>query len=488
MSGSKLSLFNQPRETNSISTETKYFDAFNLLTQSFKDVRQLDAQEISQLKQSLSGIPLNPQVKQNLQLLSSPQHQQSMKTLSKDNRKKLLKLFQDRGLMDLLAPPHIGLEEKSVKPAIQPLDETSEINDIQSGYYRRQLYEFTYYCITPDYNIFECRGDEPWKKLNHSLYPLVNRPGFRCTAAIAEGATDPIEIQINFFGTMDFASKYADIDNGGPGQDTLKRYEKELLLKINDMIKNIDTHGKPIRLKLAGHSLGGSLAKGFCHSIQRACAVQNKTPQEIIDAIKAHPNAQDLVINEPRLLKKLTKDQGQFAGLSELRKISGVTVYALGAPGVSKETDQDATAMSYCQENHFLRVYNQYHEKDLIRKFGESEFLSGKHGRPNIITHKSFIYDFEISQEKKNAAKALPFPNTGQSVMALHNATIYANTKHKIIDTLDDTEEKFVFPLYLWVVYKIAFFIAAQIAKLVNRGKLYSYPETEIATPHFNMG
>ncbi|MBA2649559.1 MAG: hypothetical protein H0U75_08205 [Legionella sp.] len=96
-------------------------------------------------------------------------------------------------------------------------------------------------------------------------------------------------------------------------------------------------------------------------------------------------------------------------------------------------------------------------------------------------------WDFEISQEKIDAATALPFPNTGQTVMALHNATIYANTEHKIINTLDDTEEKFIFPIYLWLLYKIAFFIAAQIANLANRGALYSFSESEIKTPHLHM-
>ena len=48
--------------------------------------------------------------------------------------------------------------------------------------------------------------------------------------------------------------------------------------------------------------IGGALAKGVDHTIQRACAVQNKEPEDIIEAIK---KANFSHSNTARLLKKL---------------------------------------------------------------------------------------------------------------------------------------------------------------------------------------
>ncbi|MBA2649560.1 MAG: hypothetical protein H0U75_08210 [Legionella sp.] len=144
----KHSLFNnQPEPSNDILTDKNYYNAFNVLTESFKDVRQLTSNELSALHQSLSGLPLDSQTKQDIQQLSSPCHQQTMKALTKDNRNKLIEVFQKNGLMDLLVPVPRGLEEKPPQ-TIKKIDELSELNDIQCGYYRQQLYDFTYHCLT----------------------------------------------------------------------------------------------------------------------------------------------------------------------------------------------------------------------------------------------------------------------------------------------------------------------------------------------------
>lgn len=485
MTYSKWHLFHSSQEHDEPTRKklTSHYDAIKALTTSMNEARLLNPAEMQAVQVSLSNFPETDLSGHDFSMLASEEFRETISKLDEDNKKKLIQLIQEKGLNEGLSKLKKMLKEKSAPLPVKEINEFSEENDMLCGEYRRQLYQFTYDLIDPNFNIFECGDNTVFRRMDHSVYPLVNRPGFRCTVAIADTLTDPVEIQINFFGTIDFASKHADIDEGGPGQETLKKYEKELLIKINNMIKDLDTGGKPIRLKLAGHSLGGALAKGFTHTIQRACAVQEQEPNDIIDTIVENSKDQNLNMNRARLHKKLSKDKQSFAGLNHLSKITGVTIYALGAPGVSKETDQDATALSYFQGSDFLRVYNHYHEKDLIRKFGDTEFLSGTYGRPNVTTHKSLIYQYEISPEERDRHEGLPFPHIGPTVMAQHNASVNSNINHKIINTLDDEEEKFTFPAYLWLLYRIAFFIGAQCAKIIHHKDLFSYAESDVVEP-----
>lgn len=65
-----------------------------------------------------------------------------------------------------------------------------------------------------------------YDKKKYVVFPILNEPGVRCTAAIKKYPdSGPIEIQINFFGTRDFASEIVDMDEGGPGQEAIKKYE-----------------------------------------------------------------------------------------------------------------------------------------------------------------------------------------------------------------------------------------------------------------------
>lgn len=73
---------------------------------------------------------------------------------------------------------------------------------------------------------------------NFKVYPLMDQPGLRCTATLPADINNqgPIELQLNFFGTIDWASKAADVDEGGPGQETLKRHEVTLLKQVHSVL------------------------------------------------------------------------------------------------------------------------------------------------------------------------------------------------------------------------------------------------------------
>lgn len=379
-----------------------------------------------------------------------------------------------------------------VAVVVPPYDELKEGYYILNGSYRDQLYQFTY---TNRSSIFQSKTQPV---LGYTVHPVLNRPGFRCTAAVAnkiEG--DTVELHINFLGTIDFASLRADVDKEGPGQQLLKKYESDLIKKVNDMILQLSKQypDKKIRLRVAGHSLGGSLAKGFAHTVQRAYVLQQDTSDGAAGIISKIEKAGFKPTNPERLRKKLDADRGQFGQLDGLKKLAGVTVYALGSPGVGKITDEDATALTYAHDSNFLRAYHHYHEEDGIRRFGEVEFLSGQCGKPNIKVNRAVSYNGEIEQYRKDRVEGLPFPGIGKTVMAAHIMTIRnEDFKHDqdVSELLGQkSEEKFHFSPLLWVLYEAFYVIMSVIAKLAE-GKakegdfLYSFPvDDELPTPSF---
>ncbi|KTC94654.1 hypothetical protein [Legionella erythra] len=383
--------------------------------------------------------------------------------------------------------------KEPVEVVVPPYDEHRERDYIVNGSYRDQLYQFTY---NHRRSIFQSRTQAVQ---GYTVHPVLNKPGFRCTAAVAnkiEG--DTVELHINFLGTIDFASLRADVDKEGPGQHLLKKYESDLIKKVNDMILQLSKQhpDKKIRLRVAGHSLGGSLAKGFAHTVQRACVVQQDTLDGagIISKIE---EAGFKPTNPERLRKKLDADRKEFGKLDSLKKLAGVTVYALGSPGVGRITDEDATALTYAHDDNFLRVYHHYHEEDDIRRFGEVEFLSGQWGKPNIKVNRAVSYNGKIEQYRKDRVEGLPFPGIGKTVMAAHIMTIRnEDFKHDqdVSDLLaQKSEEKFHFSPFLWALYEASYMIMSVIAKLAE-GKakegdfLYSYPvDDELPTPTFVM-
>lgn len=383
--------------------------------------------------------------------------------------------------------------EKPAEVVVPPYHEDNEISSIINGCYQDQLYQFTH---SNRYSIFQSKT-QPVP--GYTVHPLLNKPGFRCTAAVADKIEgDTVELHINFLGTIDFASLKADVDKEGPGQQLLKKYEEDLIKKVNTMILQLSSQypDKKIRLRVAGHSLGGSLAKGFAHTIQRACVVQHPD-LDGTGILNTIVQAGFKPTNPERLRKKLDSDRVKFGKLDGLKKLAGVTVYALGSPGVGKITDEDATALSYAHDSHFLRVYNHYHEEDDIRRFGEVEFLSGQCGKPNIKVNRAVSYNGQIEQYRKDRVEGLPFPGIGKTVMAAHVMTICAHDFKNDQDvsnlSTQKSEEKFHFSPLLWVLYEAFYLIMSAIAKLAEGATkegdfLYSYPaDDDLPIPSFGM-
>ncbi|MFT4060300.1 MAG: hypothetical protein QM652_12225 [Legionella sp.] len=400
-----------------------------------------------------------------------------------------------------------------LQQALKPIDSlqliNKELENIQKGLYQHQLYTFTYH-LSPDShkstrlnkNCLIKEIDYNQNKARYRVYPLMDQYGLRCTAAIPISIpSGPIELQINFFGTIDFAAEIADMEKEGPGQETLKKHEIKLLEQINSMIEQLNAihPNKTFRLRLAGHSLGGALAKGFAHSLQRACAVQKNTPSTIIKNIKEELGKEIQINNSilPKVLqsleKKLVVDKDKFKKFKALNKIEGITVYAAGAPGLGKTTDQHASLLTYNHQPDFLRVYNHFHREDIIPKFGTTEFLSGKNGiTPRITTNKVIQYDIEITDEE--IKKSLPgaFPGMTSRVMAAHNKLIY-NSNQPIQSTIfefkefDYLLEKFPFSIYKRALYDALFLFKRFLASFETMTKLIpslkSWPEEVIAKP-----
>lgn len=340
-----------------------------------------------------------------------------------------------------------------IMPKIEDLKNTynkstiKEKRDIVKGLYQKQLFEFTYrfmrsHFYNDEKSLFfnrcsiDCNNEGSFSD-DHKfvIFPILESSGLRCTAAVpTSDDADPIEIQINFFGTVDSASLTADTEKGGPGQKKLKKYEAKLLEQIENLIKQLSElyPEKKIRLRIAGHSLGGALAKGFTHALQRAIAIQNDTPENITKKIGDELPDLDKGKHEEALIKlqeQLTKDKTTFNQLNGLKNISGITLYTLGSPGVSNNTDKLGTLLTYYHDPNLLRVYNHYHEEDIITKYGEAEFLSGRELEPRISTLYEVKYKSELSESEIEHSAALPFPNVTKRVMAAHT---------KLIDRYDD--------------------------------------------------
>ena len=363
-----------------------------------------------------------------------------------------------------------------------------ELQDIQRGLYQIQLLSFTYDLPSDlknpdDYGLFRRKAQEisagkndenqQNDKSTYIVYPIMDEYGFRCTAAIPKSSNSvPMEIQINFYGTVDFAAKASDLDKGGPGQISLKIHEAKLMEKVNHLIQQmaLEYPHQTFKLKIAGHSLGGALAKGFAHSFQRALAVQHHTPDGIINIIKSelrkeHACTKDYQPAIDSLRNKLQDDKASFHHLRALKKIEKITVYSLGAPGVSIETDRHATLLTYYYSPDFLRVYHHFHEEDIIIKFGECEFLSGKNGVPRVLINKAIQFQINLSPNEIEKHVSLPFPGISNRVMAAHNKLIYRSTeevKSTILESKNTQQlsDKFVFSPIRQLLYRIAFCFA----------------------------
>lgn len=382
-----------------------------------------------------------------------------------------------------------------------PLEHNAELEDIKVGNYQQELYNFTYGLLQDKWEAFSSTKSSEID--NNIVFPIMDQPGLRCTAAIAKKISskeEPVEIQINFFGTIDFSSMLADMEKGGPGQETLQRYEEKLLKQVDSLLQIASEQfpNKNFKLRLAGHSLGGALAKGFAHSVQRACAIQENTPTTILTTIRDQLKEKINSVS-PKLFQsleeKLSADKKKLGKLYSFSKIKGITVYALGAPGLGKTTDQHASLLTYYHKPDFLSVYHHYHQKDIIPKFGDTEFLAGMNGiYPRINTNKAIEYNLTITSDEVNKAHTLPFPGITKHVMAAHNKKILrkhpgltkeqvreSDLNHSKVFNLGEASHilnKFTFSRFKIALRKCAFFVMKTFARIKGLSKYISLLES----------
>jgi hypothetical protein len=340
------------------------------------------------------------------------------------------------------------------------------------------------------------------KYADSKSYQLLNKKGFRCNVSLSSFSDDFVKLHISFRGTIDFASKYANLDMGSPGQDIFKKHEAELIKKLNEILVEIHEiyPNKPIYLQICGFSLGGALAKCLTHSVQRMKILSEFDSFDENKMTACFQRLPDGIVNKDKLiahlLSKLKVDSHRFnvpnAGLAGFKQLASVSLYTIGAPGVSYDMDRDASALSYLHPIDFIKTYYHFHKQDLIRRFGEAELFSGECMKPNVEMNKTIIYDTVLTEKKIANAPTLPFPYITKIVMTAHLSAPGDNaTMSQVYDTSEfvknQSEVKFKFSPLRWAIYRQAFFIGSLIAMGLNVGLLKSLPETEPETPSFKI-
>lgn len=133
-------------------------------------------------------------------------------------------------------------------------------------------------------------------------------------------------VYVTWAGTHNNATKNADLERA-PGEESYRCGEDQILREI---ISSIEAIGKPVRLVICGHSLGGALAQLSYHSIQRVIAMnlnEELVHEKVIsleedfckDLQKLSPhqrNLNEIKIN-PKMIREMSVDVWNSAGVLE---------------------------------------------------------------------------------------------------------------------------------------------------------------------------
>lgn len=129
-------------------------------------------------------------------------------------------------------------------------------------------------------------------------------------------------LYISWAGTHGSASMSADFERN-PGEESYRLGEDQILKQVISVIEEI---GKPIKIVICGHSLGGALSQLLFHSLQRVLAAQLKEEAEKIQTLeekfqtelyKLSPHQQDLseIKLDPTMIKEMSADVWNSAGV-----------------------------------------------------------------------------------------------------------------------------------------------------------------------------
>ncbi len=344
---------------------------------------------------------------------------------------------------------HISALDEEQKKQKREHDLEREFTDIKRGFYQHCLYSFTYYLPTDRRHnyLFDLKKQEvclalsvPFNGLRYQdyvdyyLYPLLNEPGLRCTLAFRDKPQKQnLEIWINFYGEIDTNGLISLLEKGSPGEETVKKYaytfETQLCYLLHQL--SILYPKKQFHLILAGHSLGGALAMGLIHHLQKSIALQKDNPSLIMNKIsKTMPEemtqhrhfTKDFIV----LYNELINHQKKHFHSLVFKKIEGLTLYALNAPGVSQKLNNQAILMSYFFSLDFLRIYHHREKNDELTQFGECQlFAPNKIYAPHLRVNKVFHFELPLVPLPKTEIKLAFLPFTPSMAKTSHVQSIY---------------------------------------------------------------
>ncbi len=169
-----------------------------------------------------------------------------------------------------------------------------------------------------------------------------------------------IEIYVTFQGTNDTDALHRDLEDKGPGYQSYKQKEPDLIAKFFDMISPFfHTHTNKISITLAGHSLGGGDSFYFLQSLLKIIAQHSVisydkslfTEKLIADKTM---NANDDIMGIINQTEKLLLEKPLIKILSNINNITRTRIIALNPVGLPKSIDHALEGVSRYLKNRLI--------------------------------------------------------------------------------------------------------------------------------------